>query len=75
MRFTRWMAGYYRLTAEVDFAGIRRQRDGWHVEIRDITTGDLHRYGGIWPTLREAKAEAGYILGHRGHRHVPKEEV
>jgi hypothetical protein len=62
MKFKKWMAGYYRLSAETKFAGIRREHDGWHVEIRDSYTGTLQRYAGIWPTLRIAKAEAALIL-------------
>ncbi|KKN40169.1 hypothetical protein LCGC14_0736010 [marine sediment metagenome] len=62
MRFQKWMRGYYRLSADTQFAGIRRDRDGWHVEIRDSATGTLQRYAGIWPTLREARDEAEHVL-------------
>lgn len=62
MKFSKWMRGYYRLSDETRFAGIRRHRDGWHVEIRDSDTGTLRRYAGIWPTLRSAKAEAEHVL-------------
>ena len=62
MKFEKWMRGYYRLSSEAQFAGIRHQRDGWHIEIRDSATGTLQRYAGIWRTLRDARAEAEHAL-------------
>jgi hypothetical protein len=32
------------------------------VEIRETVSGNLLRYGGIWPTIREAQEEACYLL-------------
>ena len=62
MKFTKWMKGYYRLSADTKFAGIKHERDGWHAEIRSRDTGDLIRYAGIWPTLRDAREEAERLL-------------
>lgn len=62
MKFTKWMRGYYRLSDETRFAGIKHERDGWHVEIRDSDTGTLQRYAGIWPTLKDAREEAARVL-------------
>lgn len=63
MRLKRWMAGYYRLSHEGQFAGLRLHDDRkWYVEIRDSATGNLIRHGGIWPTMSEAEAEAERLL-------------
>lgn len=34
---------------------------GWHSEIRD-SSGELQRYAGVWPTLKDAVEEVEHIL-------------
>ena len=57
--FRKHCTGMYRLTINADqFARIRKLMGAWLVEIRNTNSGDLIQYAGLWPTLRDAKADA-----------------
>lgn len=63
---TRFLAGYYRVTAEDGFANIKRSRDGkhegkWVGDVRN-KNGALVQYTGVWETKKEAIEEAQKIL-------------
>lgn len=54
--------GFWRATMlDGRFSNIRRERDGWHADIRN-ERGELVRYAGIWPTLRDALDEVSFIF-------------
>jgi|DEB0MinimDraft_3_1074331.scaffolds.fasta_scaffold245806_1 hypothetical protein len=55
--------GCYRISnGSAEFGQIRKQGREWHAEIRNMQTGDLVRYAGIWSTKRDAVDECLFIL-------------
>lgn len=66
-KVVRFMAGFYRITAPLAFANVKKERNGefknkWCVDIRN-NNGDIIQYAGVWNTKRDATEEAIRILG------------
>jgi hypothetical protein len=59
-------AGCYRTEARSwngeQFAQIKKQGREWLIEVREVETGDLVNYAGLWNTLTDAKEEAVSVL-------------
>lgn len=58
--------GFYRVRREprgCRFGQIKKTGPGkWEAEIRMTGSGDLYRFAGIWPTLRDAQQEIEGII-------------
>jgi hypothetical protein len=52
------MDGVYRVTLnDREFAQVSRRCSVWHADVRDIETGVLVRYAGVWKSRAAALAE------------------
>ncbi len=66
LKTTRFLTGYYRVSASDAFANVKLERHGehrgkWVVDVRN-KSGDLIQYAGVWKTKREAVEEAQFVL-------------
>lgn len=65
-KLNKMYAGCYRTEARSwdreKFAQIKKQGNEWLIEIREVATGDLVQYAGLWSTLRDAAEEAVRVL-------------
>lgn len=53
-----WLPGRYRMTlGDTEFGQVKRDGREWIAEVREIETGVIVRFAGVWPSLREAAAE------------------
>ena len=66
VRFQKMMAGHYRVIGNTVFAHISHDRSvprhRWKSTIRNCVDAKILRYAGLWPTLREARAESTRLI-------------
>lgn len=60
-KIERLVSSYWRVTAPVGYANVKRDRDGWCADIRN-NDGDFLQYAGVWGTKREAVEAASRVL-------------